>query len=162
MRRQIIGLFLIVILIIPSVACANQPTNNSPIPANAPSNLFSDAKSDNVSASTDLVAHGPDAVFNVDDLAQNPERFTGQLRVVGVVASVAASQHTIGIIDSREYAECKVTTCSSFILPIQWTGPMPKVEDTIQVTGRIEKSGGKFIFVAKLMESTVELTGSPK
>jgi hypothetical protein len=138
-RLLICGLCLITIFTSFGAACVNGATDSPPsqTPAAGP---VSEQQSG--------------AAVNVDDLMTSPEQYTGQLYLLGVVSFVSPEQRTLGLIDSREFAECGVTTCSSFILPVKWDGPMPQVEDTVEVTGEVQKSGSKFVFIARSLEKS--------
>lgn len=144
-------------------ACANRTANTTTIQVPSTSIPVPDAKLDTpIAPANPIPDPQPGVVVNVDDLMTSPDRYIGLVRVEGVVSSVSPGQRTIGLIDSREFAACGETTCSSFTLPIQWSGPMPRVEDTVQVVGEIQKSNGKFIFVAQSLENSKQQAGSPK
>jgi len=153
MKRLIIGFCVIALFLFIGAACANQSTNVTTIPVPATAIPQQDIKPDipgePVKPSPALP---PGITVNVDDLMKNPEQYIGSIRVIGVVSSVSPEQRTIGLIDSREFASCGVTTCSEFILPVQWVGAMPRIEDTVQIVGEVQRSNGKFIFVAQSIE----------
>jgi len=144
---KILIISIVSISLIHLVACTGGITTAPDASKDAPANIFSNTESGET-------GNPAESIFNVDDIARSPERFTGQIIVEGVVSSVTPEQDTIGLIDSREYASCKVVTCSSFILPVQWSGFMPQVEDKVQITGSIEKFGEKYIFVANRLENS--------
>ena len=160
MKRLIIGLCIVIGFIAIGAACANQPT--SVLPAPSTTSPVPDIKSNAPIVPTKPTDPQPDVVVNVDDLMANPDSYIGQIRVEGVVSSVSPGQRTIGIIDSREFAACGTTTCPSFILPIKWSGSMPRVEDTIQAVGEVQKLNEKFIFVAYAVDNIKQQTGSLK
>jgi len=152
---KILIISIVSISLIYLVACTGGITTAPDASTDAPANIFSNTGSGETSTTTNPVGNPAESIFNVDDIARSPERFTGQIIVEGVVSSVTPEQDTIGLIDSREYASCKVVTCSSFILPVQWSGFMPQVEDKVQITGSIEKFGEKYIFVANRLENSI-------
>lgn len=163
MKRLITGLCIITIFMAIGTACASRTADITFAPSPSEANLAPDAKSNIPITPTNPAPNPqPSVVVNVDDLMASPDRYVGPIWVEGVVSFVSPGQRTLGLIDSREFAACGTTTCSSFILPIQWSGPMPRVEDIVQVVGEIQKSSGKFIFVAQVLESTKQQTGSPK
>ena len=96
-------------------------------------------------------------LLGVDELMQNVDQHTNEtLLVEGVVSTVSAKSKTLGLIDTREYAECKVVTCSQLTLPVRWTGTMPQALETVRVKGAIQKKGRKFIFVADTVEQQTD------
>ena len=87
----------------------------------------------------------------VDDLASNPVAYLGQVAVVGVVAAVKAGQG-FTIVDKREYADCGLSCVnepSTRKIPIRWDGVPPKLEQTVRITGVLEKSDRGLVFSAK-------------
>lgn len=88
------------------------------------------------------------AIVGVDELMKHTERYAGRVRVKGIVSGVVTETQMISLIDTREYEECGVTSCASLTLPIRWAGQMPKVQDAILVSGEVQESEGKLIFVA--------------
>lgn len=93
------------------------------------------------------------AIIGVDELMKHTERYTGQLRVKGVVSGVATESQMISLIDMREFEECGVTSCASLTLPIRWAGQMPKVQDAILVSGEVQEAEGKLVFVAHALQN---------
>ena len=88
---------------------------------------------------------------------QNVDQHTNEtLMVEGVVSAVSAERKTLGLIDTREYAQCKIITCSQLTLPVRWTGTMPQPLETVRVKGAIQKKGSKFIFVADTVEKQTD------
>ena len=94
----------------------------------------------------------PGGVVNVEDLMNNPDAYKGPILVEGVVSTVSLEQKIIGLIDTREFAECDTTDCSSLTLPVQWSGAMPGIEDNVKVSGEVQNSGGKFTFIARTLD----------
>jgi len=145
MKRSIIGLCIITLSILIGTNCTKRtaslpsPSNESSVPTISipPANAAQNPQSN--------------AVVNVDDLMKSPEGYTGAIVVEGVVSSVSPEQKIIGLIDTREFDTCRITTCSLYTLPVQWSGPMPKVEDSVQVTGEVQKYNEKFSFVAQTL-----------
>ena len=81
-----------------------------------------------------------DHVLAVDDLRNNPERFTGEIQVFGVVGGTKNSERLFGLIDKREVEACGTTSCPEFLLPVRWRGAMPPVGDEVTVTGELQLS----------------------
>ncbi len=95
-----------------------------------------------------------EAGVGVDKFMTNVDRYRGVVRVEGVVSATSPTEGTLAIIDSKEFKECEVTTCARLMLPVRWSGEMPRVRDTVQVTGSMQKSGGKLVFVATELRTT--------
>ncbi len=88
------------------------------------------------------------AIVAVDDLMRNPEKFTGALKVEGVVSEISEKDKTLGLIDVREFRACGGIECAELVLPVRWSGPMPAPSDAVHVEGRVVESGGKSMFEA--------------
>jgi len=161
MKRLIIGLCIVAIFMANGTVCANRTATSASTLFPSTANPVADAKPDTSTTPTNPApSPQPGMVVNVDDLRESPERYVGPIRIEGVVSSISPGQRTIGLIDSREFAACGVTTCSSFILPVQWSGPMPRISETVQVEGRIQKLSGKLVFVGQVLEIIKRQTGS--
>jgi hypothetical protein len=96
---------------------------------------------------------------SVDDLASNPIAHLGELAVVGVVAALKAGQG-FTIVDEREYADCGLSCLNepdTRKIPVRWDGAPPKLQQTVRITGVLEKSDRGLIFSAKnVTEATRE------
>ena len=87
----------------------------------------------------------------VNDLASDPSAYMGQVAVVGVVAAVKAGQG-FTIVDKREYAACGLSCFSepdTRKIPVRWDGTPPKLQQTVSITGILEKSDRGLVFSAK-------------
>jgi hypothetical protein len=87
----------------------------------------------------------------VNDLASDPSAYLGQVAVVGVVAAVKAGQG-FTIVDKREYAACGLSCFNepdTRKIPVRWDGPLPKLQQTVRITGVLEKSDRGLVFSAK-------------
>jgi len=94
----------------------------------------------------------------VDDLASNPSAFLGQLSVVGVVAAVKTGQG-FTIVDKREYAACGLSCVNepdTRKIPVRWNGVPPNLQQTVQITGVLEKSDTGFVFSAKTITESAK------
>src|SRR6516162_10232922 len=90
-------------------------------------------------------------VTTVDDLASDPVAHLGEVAVVGVVAAVKAGQGFV-IIDKREYAACGLSCFNepgTRKIPVRWDGDPPKLQQTVRITGVLEKSDRGLVFSAK-------------
>jgi hypothetical protein len=87
----------------------------------------------------------------VNDLASDPSAYLGQVAVVGVVAAVKAGQG-FTIVDKREYAACGLSCFNepdTRKIPVRWDGAPPKPQQTVRITGVLEKSDRGLVFSAK-------------
>jgi hypothetical protein len=87
----------------------------------------------------------------INDLASDPSAYLGQVAVVGVVAAVKARQG-FTIVDKREYAACGLSCFNepgTRKIPVRWDGDPPKLQQTVRITGVLEKSDRGLVFSAK-------------
>ena len=99
----------------------------------------------------DSTSPTPRPATPVDDLASDPSAYLGQVAVVGVVAAVKAGQG-FTIVDKREYAACGLSCFNepdTRKIPIRWDGDPPKLQQTVRITGVLEKSDRGLVFSAK-------------
>ena len=99
----------------------------------------------------DYTAPASSRVTTVNELTSDPSAYLGQVAVVGVVAVVKAGQG-FTIVDKREYADCGLSCVnepSTRKIPIRWDGVPPKLEQTVRITGVLEKSDRGLVFCAK-------------
>lgn len=87
-------------------------------------------------------------LVGVRALMQSPEKFTQTIRVSGVVSQVVADSHILGLIDVEEFRTCQKVTCASLVLPVRWEGTLPEVGSELVATGKIQKDGERYLFVA--------------
>ncbi len=130
-----IGVCLIAIVLI-TLACNAQANNNV---SNKPVSSTPGSQSN--------------LTVNVDDLMKEPDRYAGIVRLEGVVSGIFPGEQKLTLIDTREYLACGEITCASLILPVRWSGIMPKPADTVRITGEIREIDKKLIFVAQAVES---------
>lgn len=94
----------------------------------------------------------------VNDLAADPSSYLGQVAVVGVVAAVKESQG-FTIVDKREYAACGLSCFDepdTRRVPVRWNGASPKLQQTVRITGVLEKSERGLVFYAKSVEEAAK------
>lgn len=94
----------------------------------------------------------------VNDLASDPSAYLGQVAVVGVVAAVKAGQG-FTIVDKREYAACGLSCFNepdTRKIPVRWDGTPPKLQQTVRITGVLEKSDRGLVFSAKNVAETAK------
>jgi hypothetical protein len=94
----------------------------------------------------------------VNDLASDPSAYLGQLAVIGVVAAVKGGQG-FTIVDKREYAACGLSCFNepdTRKIPVRWDGVPPKLQQTVRITGVLEKSDHGLVFSAKNVEEAAK------
>jgi hypothetical protein len=99
----------------------------------------------------DSTSQASSRVTTVNDLVSDPSAYLGQVAVVGVVAAVNSGQG-FTIVDKREYADCGLSCINepnTRKIPIRWDGVPPKLEQTVRITGVLEKSERGLVFSAK-------------
>jgi hypothetical protein len=99
----------------------------------------------------DAVSSASSRATTVDDLTSNPVSYLGQVEVVGVVAAVKTGQG-FTIVDKREYAACGLSCISESDtrkIPVRWDGESPKLQETVRITGVLEKSDRGLVFSAR-------------
>lgn len=95
------------------------------------------------------------AALGVEALMKNVERHRGHMvSVEGVVSSVSASDHMLGLIDFREFRECGLEGCAELTLPVRWAGAIPVAGQAARVEGEVREADGKLVFVARALEKT--------
>lgn len=91
-------------------------------------------------------------VVEVDDLMKAPDKYQGAIRVRGMVRKVFANEKRLALLDSH-FANCCSTPCDSEkLLPVAWTGEMPRLRAMVVFSGEIQSREGKFEFVGKTIE----------
>jgi hypothetical protein len=94
----------------------------------------------------------------VNDLASDPSAYLGQVAVVGVVAAVKVGQG-FTIVDQREYAACGLSCFNepdTRKIPVRWDGAPPKLQQTVRITGVLEKSDRGLVFSARNVAETAK------
>ncbi len=81
-------------------------------------------------------------ILNVDDVAADPEAYSGIITVAGIVSFVNKSDSIFSIIDVREYELCGIVTCAANQIlistpPDRYSGELPSVEDKVIVSGKM-------------------------
>jgi len=99
----------------------------------------------------------PTAKVGVRTLMKSPEKYSQQVRVTGVVSQVVEDAKILGIIDLEEFKDCNKVTCASLMLPIRWEGTMPEVGQQLMSTGKIQKEGKRYLFIASDLVVSPEL-----
>ena len=94
----------------------------------------------------------PEPILAVDTLMRNVGHHRGVVRVLGVVSAISEKDHTLALIDTREFQECGVTTCASLQLPVRWEGALPAERDMVRITGEVKEINGKLLFIAQALE----------
>ena len=98
----------------------------------------------------------PSDVLSVDKVAKNPLAFKGIVKIRGVVSKVFSKRGAFILIDTDEYKGCGLD-CDDQpeqSIPVKVTkekykGKLPKLKDTVIVTGRILPQGKGYRFIIK-------------
>lgn len=91
------------------------------------------------------------SALGVEAFMRSADPATKSVAVKGVVSGVAKHKQMLGLIDCHEAQECNSLTCAELTLPVKWTGKMPTVGETVQVTGHVTKQAGGKVFLAQAM-----------
>jgi hypothetical protein len=103
---------------------------------------------------TDSTSPASSGATTVNDLAADPSAYLGQVAIIGVVAAVKAGQG-FTIVDKREYAACGLSCFNepdTRKIPVRWDGAPPKMQQTVRITGVLEKWDRGLVFSAKNVE----------
>ena len=92
------------------------------------------------------------AALGVENFMKNVDRYSGEVRVEGVVSAVSTTNQMLGLIDVREFQTCGLEKCAELTLPVRWTGAMPTVGQAFRADGEAQKEKGKLVFVARTLE----------
>jgi hypothetical protein len=87
-------------------------------------------------------------VVGVRTLMKSPEKYSKKVKVSGVVSQVVEEAKILGLIDLEEFKDCNKVTCAKLVLPIRWDGNMPEVGQQLTSTGKIQKEGERYLFIA--------------
>ena len=100
-------------------------------------------------AATSFAAKAEPVVeVGVRTLMKSPEKYSQPVRVSGVVSQVVDDAKILGLIDLEEFKDCNKVTCAKLVLPIRWDGTMPEVGQQLTSTGKIQKDGERYLFIA--------------
>ena len=93
----------------------------------------------------------PQGAVSVNDLAGKPAEHLGQVRLIGVVATVSQGQGFL-LVDKREYADCGLsclTEQGTKKIPVRWSGDAPRPEQTVLVAGILSQNEHGLSLVAQ-------------
>ncbi|GMU21403.1 MAG: hypothetical protein AMXMBFR13_14960 [Phycisphaerae bacterium] len=94
----------------------------------------------------------PSVAAHVDDLADNPQKFKGEIVLRAVVSAVNEPQGVFAVIDSREFESCGVLTCAKNNLPVKFSGELPGPRTLVEITGEVATSEKGLVFDAKRVD----------
>lgn len=89
--------------------------------------------------------------LSVDELAANPAAHSGRVSVVGVVGTVNPGKGFV-LVDIREFKNCGLsclTEPGTNKIPFVWSGTVPRIKQTVQVDGILEKTAKGFSIKAE-------------
>ncbi len=87
----------------------------------------------------------------VNELVANPAAHSGRVSVVGVVGIVNPGKGFV-LVDAREFKNCGLsclTEPGTNKIPFLWSGTSPRVKQTVQVDGILEKTAKGFSIKAE-------------
>ena len=80
-------------------------------------------------------------IVHVDELAETPEDFKGEITLRAAVAAVNESEGVFGVIDAREFESCgQLDCCERTVLPIKFAGDLPEPRTVVEITGWVVQS----------------------
>jgi hypothetical protein len=91
-------------------------------------------------------------IVGVNQFMKNPDKYSGEISVKGVVSHVFSQQKLVALIDVEELRACKVVTCARLTLPVRWEGSMPEIKSIVKVNGKLSKEGERLVFSAKSLK----------
>ena len=92
------------------------------------------------------------AVVHVDELAEAPGQFPGEIILKAAVARVNQSQGVFSVIDFREFERCGEVTCARHYLPVTFAGPLPESKTVVEITGQVVRTDKGLVFRATQMD----------
>lgn len=92
------------------------------------------------------------APLMVDDLRAKADQGKDTISVLGVVGGRNAERSIFGLIDKREVEECGTVSCPEFLLPVHWSGDMPRMREIVVVSGTLAQSSTGLVLVAEKVE----------
>ncbi len=104
------------------------------------------------------VGEAEEIVLGVEELMKSPSLPKGEVCVHGVVSGKSKERQLLTLIDTAEFKRCKILTCAQLSLPVRWDGPMPELEQQVDVDGEIKKEAGQLVFVARSVHAIKEHT----
>ncbi len=94
----------------------------------------------------------PAVTVHVDDLANKPESYKGEIVLQAVVARLGKSKGVFAAIDYREFKNCSELGCAKNYLPVKYDGEIPKPESLIQMKGQVVKRENGLVFEAEKLD----------
>lgn len=106
-----------------------------------------------ISSPTSPAPAAESGVLGVDAFMKNVDNYRGMAQIEGVVGVRYIERQMFTLIDRQEVEKCGTVSCSTLILPVRWSGPLPGIGQIVRVKGRIDESGGKLVFTAHALEA---------
>lgn len=92
------------------------------------------------------------APVEVDNLADHPEKYTGEMTLRATVARVNRTKGVLSVIDAREFEACGSIDCAKHYLPVKVDGPLPEPKTVVTLTGRVTRTEKGLVFEASRVE----------
>lgn len=109
---------------------------------------FAESRGEPASASSALAG-----VVQVDDLADSPEKYQGEIVLKAVVARVNKSKGVLSVIDFREFEACGEVGCARNYLPVKVEGELPEPKTVVELAGEVVRTEKGLVFQAKRLEA---------
>lgn len=93
------------------------------------------------------------ASVEVDDLADHPERYAGEVTLRAAVARVNRSKGVVSVIDAREFESCGSVDCAKHYVPVKLDGPLPEPKTVVTLVGRVTRTERGLVFEASRLEA---------
>lgn len=96
----------------------------------------------------------PDNILQVQDIAADPQGYTGMITVRGVLAGFSSKdKDMVAIVDTREAKACKSTGCAKFYLPVRLMTKGLNKWDELNVRGELKNSDQKIFLDAESVQN---------
>ena len=95
-----------------------------------------------------LFSGGDSNALQVNQVASDPDAYSGTVTVTGIVAGTSPQDPSvIGIFDIKEL-QCTTPNCNKIYLPVKCQGTMPKPGDEVLVKGVFIKTSDGYLLAA--------------
>ena len=96
----------------------------------------------------------PANILQVQDIAADPQGYTGIITVRGVLAGFSSQESDmVAIVDTREAKACKSTGCAKFYLPVRLMTKGLNKWDELNVRGELKSSDKKIFLDAESVQN---------
>ena len=93
------------------------------------------------------------ALVQVDELAESPGKYQGEIVLKAVVARVNRAKGVLSVIDFREFEACGEVGCARNYLPVKVEGELPEPKTVVELAGEVVRTEKGLVFQAKRLEA---------